>query len=81
MSREAMFDSNSDQLVIDLQVIHDQQTIKSFNNSFNKPFPQVGSVVLRLVGFGVLMWWDSTLQKHMLETLPSKSHIMDVCLR
>ncbi len=45
------FDSN--QFVTDLQIIQDQQTVKSFNNSPSEPFPQVGSVVLRLVGFGV----------------------------
>jgi len=54
MSREAMSDSDSNQFVIDLQVIHDQQIIKSFNNSSNELFPQVGSIILRLVGFGVL---------------------------
>jgi hypothetical protein len=49
-----MFDSDSDQFVTNLQVIHGQQTIRSFNNSFSKPLPQVGSIVLRLVEFGVL---------------------------
>jgi hypothetical protein len=49
-----MSNSYSNQFVIDLQVIHDQQTIKSFNNSPNELFPQVGSIVLRLVGFGML---------------------------
>jgi hypothetical protein len=50
-----MFDSDSDQFVTDLQVIHDQQTVKSFNDSPSEPFPQIGSIVLRLVGFGVLI--------------------------
>ncbi len=49
-----MSDSNSDQFVTDLHVIRDQQTVRSFNNSPSEPFPQVGSIVLRLVGFGVL---------------------------
>jgi hypothetical protein len=45
---------DSNQFVIDLQKIHDQQIAKSFNNLSSQPFPQVGSVVLRLVGFGVV---------------------------
>jgi len=49
-----MSNYNSDQFVIDLQIIHDQQTIRSFNNSPNELFPQIGSIVLRLFGFGVL---------------------------
>jgi hypothetical protein len=48
-----MYDSDSDQLVIDLHAIHDQQVVRSFNNPSSQPFPQVGFVVLRLVGFGV----------------------------
>jgi hypothetical protein len=54
MPWEAMSSSDFDQFVIDLQAIHDQQIVKSFNNSSNQPFPQVGSMVLRLVGFGVV---------------------------
>jgi hypothetical protein len=50
-----MFDSDSNQFAINLQVIHDQQTIRSFNNSSSEPLPQVGSIVLRLVGFGALI--------------------------
>jgi hypothetical protein len=49
-----MSDFNLDQFVTDLQVVHDQQIVRSFNNSSSQPFPQVGSIVLRLVGFGVL---------------------------
>ncbi len=50
-----MSNSNFDYFVIDLQVIHDQQIVRSFNNLSNQPFPQVGSMVLRLVGFGVVI--------------------------
>ncbi len=49
-----MSDLDLDQFVTNLQVIHDQQTIRSFNNSPSEPFLYVGSIVLRLVGFGVL---------------------------
>jgi hypothetical protein len=49
-----MFDFDLDQFITDLQIIHVQQTVKSFNNSSNEPFPQIRFVVLRLVGFGVL---------------------------
>jgi hypothetical protein len=45
---------DSYQFVTDLQGIHDQQIVRSFNNPSNHPFLQVGSVVLRLVGFGVV---------------------------
>jgi len=45
MSRETMSSSNSDQFVIDLEAIHDQQIVRSFNN----PSSQVGFMVLRLV--------------------------------
>jgi hypothetical protein len=55
MFQEIMSNSDSDQFVTDLQVIHDQQTIRSFNNSPSEPFPQVGFVVVRLVGFGVFI--------------------------
>jgi hypothetical protein len=48
-----MFESNLDQFVTNLQVIHDQQTIGNFNNFSSEPLLQVGSIVLRLVGFGV----------------------------
>ncbi len=44
-----------DQFFIDLQAIHDYQIVRSFNNLSNQPFPQVGSMVLRLVGFGVVI--------------------------
>jgi hypothetical protein len=50
-----MSNSDSDQFITNLQIIHDQQIIKSVNNSPSEPFPQLGSVVLRLVGFGVLI--------------------------
>jgi hypothetical protein len=56
-----MSDFDLDQFMTDLQIIHDQQIVKSFNNSFSQPFPQVGSVVLRLVGFGVLIVVGSNL--------------------
>jgi hypothetical protein len=49
-----MSNSHVDQFVTDLQAIHDQQIVRSFNNLSNQPFPQVGSMVLRLVGFGVI---------------------------
>jgi len=55
MSQEIMYDSNFDRFVIDLQVIHDQRTVRSFNNSTSEPFLQVGFIVLRLVGFGMLI--------------------------
>jgi hypothetical protein len=42
-------------LVIDLEAIRNQQIIRSFNNLYNHQFLQVGSVVLRLVGFGVVI--------------------------
>jgi hypothetical protein len=45
---------DSNKLVTDLQAIHDQQIARSFNNPSSHQFPQVGSVVLRLVGFGVV---------------------------
>jgi hypothetical protein len=63
MSREAMSNSNSDQFVTNLQAIHDQQIIKSFNNPSNQPFPQVGSVVLRSIGFGVVTMVGFNLPK------------------
>ncbi len=44
-----------DQFFIDLQAIHDYQIVRCFNNLSNQPFPQVGSMVLRLVGFGVVI--------------------------
>jgi hypothetical protein len=53
MSWEVMSNSDSNQFVIDFQVIHDQQIVRSFNNSSNELFPQVGFIILRLVGFGV----------------------------
>ncbi len=55
MLQEAMFSSNFDQIVIDLHAIHDQQIAKNFNNPSDQPFPQIGSVVLRLVGFAVVI--------------------------
>jgi hypothetical protein len=80
MPREAMSNFDFDQFVIDHQAIHDQKITRSFNNPSIQPFPQVGSVVLRLVGFGVVIVVGFNLQKHRLEILPSKSHIMGVCL-
>jgi hypothetical protein len=50
-----MSDFDSDQFFTNLQVIHDQQIVRNFNNSSSQPFLQVGSIVLRLVGFGVLI--------------------------
>jgi hypothetical protein len=54
MSWEAMSNSDLDQFVIDLQAIHDQQIVRSFNNPSSQPFLQARYVVLRLVGFGVV---------------------------
>jgi len=54
MSQEPMSSSDSVQFVTDLQAIHDQQIVRSFNNPFSQPIPQVGSMVLRLVGFKVV---------------------------
>jgi hypothetical protein len=55
MLQEAMFSSNFDQIIIDLHAIHDQQIARNFNNPSDQPFPQIGSVVLRLVGFVVVI--------------------------
>jgi len=54
MPIEAMSNFDFAQFVIDLQKIHDQQIVRSFNNLFSQPFLQIGYVVLRLVGFGVV---------------------------
>jgi hypothetical protein len=72
MSQEAMSNSNLDQFVTDLQVIHAQQTIRSFNNSSSEPFPQVGSVVLRLVGFRVLIMVGFNL---------AEAHVGDITIK
>jgi hypothetical protein len=55
MPWEAMSNSNSNQFVTDFQAIHDQQIVRSFINPSSQPFLQVGSVVLRLIGFGVVI--------------------------
>jgi len=55
MLQEAMFNSNFDQIIIDLHAIHDQQIARNFNNPSNQPFPQIGSMVLSLVGFVVVI--------------------------
>ncbi len=41
------------QFVFDLQIIHDQQVVRSCNNPFNVDLIQIRLVVLRFVGFGL----------------------------
>jgi hypothetical protein len=54
MPQKAMSSFDSDQFVTDLEAIHVKKIARSFNNPSNQPFPQIGCVVLRLVGFGVV---------------------------
>ncbi len=46
--------SSEEQFVTDLQSIHDQQLVKSFNNLSRVEEPQVGSIIFKVVGFGVV---------------------------
>jgi hypothetical protein len=55
MLQETMFNFDSDQIVIDLHAIHDQQIARNFNNPPGQPFPQIGLIVLRLVGFAMVI--------------------------
>jgi hypothetical protein len=64
MSWEAMSNSNSNKFVTNLQTIHDQQIVRSFNNPSSQPFPQVGYVILKLVGFGVVIVVGFNLAKN-----------------
>ncbi len=73
--------SDSEQFVTDLQVIHDQQTVRSFNNSPSESFLQVGFVVLRLVGFGVFTMVGFDPAKAQVGIIAIKVTTIDVCLR
>jgi hypothetical protein len=46
--------SSEEQFVTDLQSIHDQQLVKGFNNLSRVEEPQVGSIIFKVVGFGVV---------------------------
>jgi hypothetical protein len=71
----------TNQFITNLQAIHDQQIARSFNNPFSEPFPQVGSMVLRLVGFGVVIVVGFNLAKAQVGDIAIKiTHIMGVCL-
>jgi hypothetical protein len=49
-----MSSSSEEKIVNNLQSIHDQKLIRSFNNPFRIEEPQVKSVILRSFGFGVV---------------------------
>jgi hypothetical protein len=46
--------SSEEQFVTDLQSIHDQQLVKGFNNPSRVEEPKIGSVIFKVVGFGVV---------------------------
>jgi hypothetical protein len=72
MSWEVMFDSDLDQFVTNLHAIHDQQIIRNFNNPSSQPFLQVRFVVLKLVGFGVVI---------MVGFIPTKAQVGDITVK
>lgn len=46
--------SNEEKLTSDLQTIHDQQVVRSFNNLPSASMPQIGLVILKSTSFGVV---------------------------
>ncbi len=46
--------SSEEKLTFDLQTIHDQQVVRSFNNLPNAGIPQIRLVILKSISFGVV---------------------------
>jgi hypothetical protein len=67
-----MSNSSEVQLVIDLQSIHDKQSIRSFNNPSKVEEPQITLVILRSVGFGVVI---------VIRFNPTNAQIEDIALK
>jgi hypothetical protein len=74
-----MSSSNEVQLVIDLTSIHDQQLIRSFNNPSRVEEPQVASIILRSIRFGVVIVIRFNSANAQIEVLLSKSHTTCLC--
>jgi hypothetical protein len=67
-----MSNFSEENLTFDLQTICDQQVNRSFNNPPSVSIPQIGSIVLRSIGFGVVT---------MLGFNPIEAEIGDIAIR
>jgi hypothetical protein len=70
------FDDETFFIKTNMQAIHDRHICRSFDEPAILKTPQVGLVVFKAIGFGVVTMISFNSTKQRWVTLPSKSHTM-----